>query len=126
MKAPDLTNALIVEDDVHTVALISALLRRFGFEIYTADNGSDALSVLESAVPLGLIILDILLPGLSGLKVLEVLREQHPNIPVLIVSAHIDTNKTALGEVEGIPRLIKPFSKQQFDEAIQRLVIPSS
>lgn len=121
-----MTTALIVEDDVHTVALISALLARFDFEILTADNGYDAISLLQGRVPLELIVLDILLPGLSGIKVLAFLREQHFEIPVLIVSAHIDTNQAALTETEGILRLTKPFSTQQFDEAIKKLMLPSA
>ncbi|MEO8398106.1 MAG: response regulator, partial [Chloroflexota bacterium] len=62
--------ALIVEDDLHTVALLTMLLKRLGFETLTADNVPDAQSALAGPLDLDLIVLDILLPGLSGTKLL--------------------------------------------------------
>ncbi len=115
--------ALIIEDDVHTVLLLRTLLHHLGFETLTADNTMDALMVLESQQDIKLITLDMLLPGISGVNLLETLRETYPQIAVLIVSASIETEKIDLTRIGDTPRLMKPFSKQQFEEAIQKLGI---
>jgi DNA-binding NtrC family response regulator len=118
-----MTKVLVVEDDLHTALLVSTLLKRHGFETFTADNVMDAQSVLENDEDIALVILDILLPGPSGTNLLGTLQREYPHIQVLIVSAHVDTLSTDLAVIGDIPRLTKPFSKQQFDDAIHQLGI---
>jgi DNA-binding NtrC family response regulator len=126
LKEIDLARALVVEDDVSSSVLVSMLLQQHGFETFTADNAVDALLVIENQEGISVILLDILLPGLSGMSLLESLRKDYPEISVLIVSAHVDTDPTALAAIGDTPQLRKPFSKHQFDEAIRQLgVLPS-
>mgnify|MGYP001385383840 CR=1 FL=1 len=111
----------MIEDDANAALLICTLLQRHGFDTFTTDNAVDALIVLENQEGITLIILDILLPGLSGVNILEILHKDYPQVAVLIVSAHIDSDLAALAAVGETPRLRKPFSKEQFDEAISQL-----
>lgn len=121
-----MTHALIIEDDVHTVLLLTTLLQHWGFEAFTSDNTVDALMVLENQSDIRLVTLDMLLPGLSGMSLLDTLRVKFPNAAVLIVSAVLETDQLDLVRLGDTPRLLKPFSKQQFDEAIHKLgVIPA-
>jgi CheY-like chemotaxis protein len=62
-------------------------LEPFGYEISTADDGKDALRQLEEQ-DLTLILLDIRLPGMDGLEVLRRVVKQHPDIRIIMVSAH--------------------------------------
>lgn len=76
---------LIVDDDVHIGNMIEEALKREGYEALRAYSGTEALFVLADVKP-DLILLDLMLPGLSG----EALLPKIGNIPVIVVSAKID------------------------------------
>lgn len=76
---------LIVDDDVHIGNMIEEALKREGYEALRAYSGTEALFVLADVKP-DLILLDLMLPGLSGEALLPKIR----NIPVIVVSAKID------------------------------------
>jgi DNA-binding response OmpR family regulator len=75
---------LVVDDDPDVVGVLSFLLKRAGYEIATALNGKQALRECVSRGP-DLIILDIMMPGLSGLAVMRGLRRICPTPPPIIV-----------------------------------------
>lgn len=80
---------LIVEDDKFLSELISTKLTKEGFEIYLATDGENGMSIAEEKNP-DIILLDIMLPGMSGFEVLQALKAHEndavKNIPVLILS----------------------------------------
>ena len=80
---------LVVDDDHGVRTVMSLLLERFGLSVRTADDGLSALKEIETSPP-GLIILDLAMPHLGGMSVLEHLHgNPHAcDIPVLIVTAH--------------------------------------
>ncbi len=69
---------LIVDDDPVQRRLLEALVRRFGYEVETAESGEAALTRLNPAAtpPIDLLILDLVMPDLDGMAVLTRLREQ--------------------------------------------------
>ena len=71
--------ALIVEDDSRTREALRAIIESEGFEVDTTDNGQDAIDYL-SATRYGLIVLDIVLPRLSGTAVMERLQGTDPEV----------------------------------------------
>ncbi len=76
---------LIVDDDEHIGAMLSEALSKQGYGVMRAYSGTEALMLLETRRP-DLILLDLMLPGLSGEKVLEKIR----GIPVIVLSAKAD------------------------------------
>lgn len=78
---------LIVEDDLRDRSMLSEILERAGFQTAEAENGADALSWLEDN-PASLILLDLLLPDISGLEVLEKIADnpETEDIPVIVVT----------------------------------------
>jgi two-component system, chemotaxis family, chemotaxis protein CheY len=79
---------LIVEDDADSREMLAFLLSGRGFEVSCAEDGKDALELIENEPP-GLIITDISMPVMDGIELIERLR-QHPEwrlIPVLVMSA---------------------------------------
>lgn len=76
---------LIADDEVAIVKFVSAHLRACGFQVVGATDGLEAATII-GAHRLDLAILDVLMPGLSGLEVCRMLRE-HSNIPVIMLSA---------------------------------------
>ncbi|MEK3657972.1 DNA-binding response regulator [Paenibacillus odorifer] len=77
---------LVVEDDKHVRKLMNAVLKREGYEVLTAENGIQALEVLEIQ-HIDLIILDIMMPGMDGYEFAEELRNANNMIPILMATA---------------------------------------
>ena len=85
---------LLIEDDVRVRELYELVLKMDEYQVITAETGEDGIEKAKSEQP-DLIFLDIRLPGMNGLEVLEVLRqdEQTSAIPVVILS-NLDDEKT--------------------------------
>jgi CheY-like chemotaxis protein len=117
---------LLVADDSDTVLLM--LQRRLeleGYEVVTASDGVQALKRLDEAGSKqpDVILLDAMMPNMSGTEVLEQLQEQGSEIPVLMISAHLDANEPdrmrSLGATDCIP---KPFEWEDLIGKIEELV----
>lgn len=109
--------ALIVEDDASIRDYLALGLGYEGYEVEQASSGSEALERLSGALP-DVVILDLGLPGLSGLSVLESLR-QRSQLPVLILTARDGVEDRIAGLKAGADDyLVKPF---HFGELAARL-----
>jgi two-component system alkaline phosphatase synthesis response regulator PhoP len=99
-EAPDnsVPKILVVDDDHEILKLIAMLLRRIGAEAWTFPDGQSALQRLDQTVP-DLIILDLMLPDVDGLQILQQVRaqDQFRHVPVLILSAKADPDTIRKG-----------------------------
>ncbi|HEY6639002.1 MAG TPA: response regulator [Solirubrobacterales bacterium] len=116
---------LLVADDSETVLLM--LQRRLeieGYDVVTATDGLEALERLREAGTQkpDVILLDAMMPNMSGTEVLEQLRDQGSKIPVLMISAHLDAQEPdrmrSLGASDCIP---KPFEWEDLIGKIEEL-----
>ncbi|MDD4734443.1 MAG: response regulator transcription factor [Bacilli bacterium] len=99
---------LIVDDEKDIAELISDVLNDEGFETVIKNNGIDAISAVDSET-FDLIILDIMMPGLSGTEVCNKIREK-VNCPIIFVTAKTDTITKLLGfEIGADDYVTKPF-----------------
>ncbi len=105
---------LIVDDEEVLRDVLDAVLRREGFEVAMAASGEEALSVLDEDDNIDLVILDIMLPGISGIDTLRAIRISNPSLPVIIITAFssIDGAIEAMkhGAFHYIP---KPFKNEE-------------
>ena len=76
---------LVVEDDVYIQELIQEFLKEAGYEVDTADDGVDAISKFDTNV-YDLILLDIMLPKITGFSVCELIRKRS-KIPIIMLTA---------------------------------------
>ena len=86
-----MTKVLVADDSETILLLLRTRLEMEGYEVSTAADGQEAVEALEGAGPDGqpdLILLDAMMPRMSGLDVLRRLREEGSETPILIVSAH--------------------------------------
>lgn len=96
---------LIVDDDLHISNMLSELLQKNNYRVSCAYSGTETILFLEKEKP-DLILLDLMLPGLSGEEVLEKIK----NIPTMIVSAKADMdNKVNLLLSGAVDYITKPF-----------------
>jgi two-component system nitrogen regulation response regulator NtrX len=89
---------LVVDDEAGIRFSLKGILEDEGFEVVEAGTGEAGLALLESGEAVDLVFLDIWLPGQDGLAVLERLKEERPDLPVVMISGHgtIETAVTAL------------------------------
>ena len=100
---------LIIDDDIHIGNTIEETLKKEGYQISRAYSGTEALYVLSASRP-DLILLDLMLPGLSGEEVLP----QIKGIPVIVVSAKIDVDdKVDLLLGGAADYITKPFEMRE-------------
>lgn len=111
------TCILVVEDELLIRFMLSDGLRDHGYHVIEACNADEALIVLETAVP-DLIISDVRMPGsLDGMELLAVVRSTLPKLPVIITSAHLQSN---LARADGATQFIgKPYSMDLVIEAVR-------
>jgi two-component system cell cycle response regulator len=85
--APDGATVLVVDDEKLARQLYADILREAGYQTCEAENGFQALEIVRQE-PVDVVLLDIMMPGMSGLEVLDTLGEVIPDSPVIIVTAH--------------------------------------
>jgi len=109
---------LVVDDERSISDLIATSLRFVGFEVETATNGSEALTVAEAFRP-DAVVLDVMMPGMDGFEVCKKLRDDGQIIGVLFLTAKDTTEDKINGlTVGGDDYMTKPFS---LEELIARL-----
>lgn len=111
---------LVVEDEEHLAKGIKFNLEAEGYHVTAVDNGASGLKLFQDAPEsIDLVILDLMLPGMSGYAVCEKLREGGSEVPVLILSARTLTEDRTRGfDVGADQYLTKPF---ELDELISRV-----
>lgn len=113
---------LLVEDDATLRQALAFNLTREGYEVATAATGERALEAARSD-RLDLIILDLMLPGMSGIEVLRVLRREGVTTPVIILSAKGDEIDRVVGLKVGADDYVaKPFSRPELLARIEAVL----
>ena len=117
-------NVLIVDDEKMIREAVSAYFTRMGCRTFEADNGPDALAVLRDA-PIGFVILDLMLPGMSGEDVCREIRKES-RVPIIMLTAKTQEESILNGLRIGADDYVtKPFSVKQLYarmEAVMRRV----
>jgi DNA-binding response OmpR family regulator len=119
----DMPTLLVAEDDPDIRMLLVFRLQHAGHQVLEAANGADALELIRTARP-DAAILDVSMPGLSGLEVCRELRASTDGdlrrIPILVLSAYASQREIQAGLEAGADQyLTKPFTASQLAEAVR-------
>jgi DNA-binding response OmpR family regulator len=110
---------LAVDDEEKIRRLLKAYLDRSGYETLVAGGGAEALSLIEARSP-DLVLLDLMLPDMSGESVCRNIREHSPAVPVIMLTAKADEESIIRGLASGADDYItKPFSPRQVVARVQ-------
>ena len=116
MSLPTATQVLVVDDEPHIGRIIKTRLEQGPFEVTLAESGPAALDALASTPAVQLLILDLMLPGMSGIEVLRVVR-QDPRwaaLPCLILTAAGQEAQYREADALGVSEFMtKPFSPRR-------------
>jgi DNA-binding response OmpR family regulator len=116
------TKVLIVEDDPHILLGLEEVLKSEGFEVGVCQRGDQALAAVAKQEP-GLIILDVMLPGLSGYDVCRQLRTNRIAIPILMLTAKGQEIDKVIGlELGADDYVTKPFGLRELLARIHALL----
>ena len=119
-----MTAVLIADDDADIRDLVAFKLEQAGFDVLTADDGPGALSAAQQRVP-DIAVLDVSMPGMSGLDVCRLLRSDPATADIMIIMLTARAQET---DVEGgfsagaDDYLIKPFSPRELTSRVQALL----
>ncbi len=116
---------LVVDDDPNVLKLVQTMLNRAGMDAVVAENAMKAAQILKNGPLPALMILDMMLPDVSGLEFLRQLRAKSlfDNLPVLILSALADPQQIREGLAAGADRyLTKPYLANNLVSTVNELL----
>lgn len=113
---------LIVDDDPSLLRLLGIRLSAAGYTVESADNGKMALGILKSFQP-QLVISDLRMDGMDGMALFEKIRQQHANLPVIILTAHGTIPDAINATKQGVfSFLTKPFESKELLATVEQAI----
>ena len=114
---------LVVEDDLLTMKILNFILKKEGFAVSSAKDGLVAIERIAVIQP-DMVITDVMLPLKSGLEVTSYVKDNFPNIPVIVLSALGEEERTVTKAFElGADDFVaKPFNPNEFLLRVKRLL----
>jgi two-component system response regulator GlrR len=113
---------LIVDDDPSLLRLLSIRLSAAGYQVESAKSAKVALGTLKSYLP-QLVISDLRMEGMDGMALFEKIRQQHPNLPVIIMTAHGTIPDAISATKQGVfSFLTKPFESQELLDTVKQAI----
>jgi len=112
---------LVVDDDVKTVELVKLYLNRDGYRVMTAYDGNEALRLAREGHP-DIIVLDLMLPGVDGLEVCRILRDES-DVPIIMLTARTTDEDKLTGLGLGADDYVsKPFSPRELAARVRAVL----
>ncbi len=113
MNTTKKSRILVVDDTPKNIQLLGTILRREGYQLNMAQNGLQALAVVEDTIP-DLILLDVMMPELDGFETCNMLKadDRTKNIPVIFLTAKVEIDDIAEGfKLGAVDYILKPFNQ---------------
>jgi CheY-like chemotaxis protein len=115
---------LVVEDEGRMRRLLEKVLSRCGYQVLAAADGEQAIEVYRSHKPrIDVVLLDVGLPKISGWRVLLKMKEENPDVRVVIASGYLEPKMKAEMSCAGVQHFVnKPYILNDVVETIQSLI----
>jgi CheY-like chemotaxis protein len=111
----------IIEDDEHVLGMMKTYFEYLGYRIITASDGMEGLKMLD-AEQYDLVITDIVMPYVSGVGIVSVVKEKSPDIPVVAITAYGKNPERLAAEKHADVVLRKPFEMEKLKDLVARLL----
>lgn len=115
---------LVVDDNASVRRLLFEIISDEGYRVETAGSGTETIKKVNYSMP-SLILLDVKMPGMSGLETLEKLRVQAPGVPVIMMTAYSEMDACQEAKNRGLVReyLKKPFEIDELRFLIRNIML---
>lgn len=126
-QPPKIPPILLVEDEPDTADLVKLIMQENDYQVVHAPDGQDALDKITSVPPPSLVLLDIQLPHVDGVTILETIRAtpEWQDVPVVLLTAVVDPlciRRAVSSKVQDY--LLKPFKRDTLLRCVERALTP--
>ena len=111
---------LLVEDEPMVRTVAERALTRHGYKVLTANNGEEALEIVDRGDEIALLISDVVMPLMDGPTMVRVARKTRPDLPILFMSGYAEEQLRKSIDIANVAFLPKPFSVQELAEAVRK------
>jgi len=124
MATPVRAQILVVDDEPVIRQLLKEMLLTMGYQVEIAASGHEALTIYNARKgDIDLVILDVMMPGMSGIEVFRRLKKLDPNVRVILASGYVDASKLQMAIKEGVRDFIaKPFAIRTLHRKIEAIL----
>ena len=113
---------LVIDDSAETVAGLQSFFNS-KYEVLTASNGLDGLKHIEQKeAEIDLVITDLVMPDISGVGVISIVKKKYPTIPVIAITGWGEHPEALATEAEADLVLEKPFELAELDKSVSELI----
>ena len=114
---------LLVDDDASVRSFVTELLTTYGYDTEGVESGEEAVKRLSAGEQPSVMLLDLLLPGMGGMEVLERVKHMGAKVPVIVLSS-VGQTKTVVEAMKAgaSDYLVKPFEEEELELAIENVV----
>ncbi len=117
------TTVLVVEDEGAIRRLVVKILGRHGYEVVAAPDGETGLRRFAECGEVDLVLTDVVMPGLDGVRMVQQLRKRRPDLPVLFMSGYSGDHHRGIPDDDRAMMLDKPFTPAQLVERVERALV---
>lgn len=113
---------LVVDDELNMRLVLAAMLKKEGYEVASAADGSEALQILKSG-PVAAVITDLKMPRIDGMELLGRVNHEYPEVPVIMITAH-GTVATAVEALKkgALDYITKPFELEELKNVVSKAI----
>lgn len=121
----DVGYVLVIDDDQAVCTVVTSVLKRFGFSVLLANSGTQGVEVFErNRDTISVVLLDMTMPGISGVETFKLLREKQINVPVILTSGLSENDISEQMEgTEVIHFLKKPYKPQKLVNVVSKALL---
>ncbi len=121
-------NVVVVDDDLLVLDVMVHLVENLGHKVWRAGNATEAIALMNGPGHFDLVILDVVLPGMSGIELAKRIQAGFPSIPMIAMSGYIgDGSSSVVGALRaaGIKEILrKPVDRQALQTALDKVLAP--
>ncbi len=117
--------ALVVEDNEHVAYMLEFMLERAGYDVTMATNGRDAQAAISNIAPVDVVLLDLMLPYVSGYQLIEEIRDDHDwqYVPIVVLSGKVlEEDIVKALDLGANDYVTKPFRPEELLARLRRVV----